>query len=265
MHAAEARLSRFRPDSELCALNADPRAVVPASALLRAAVRAALRAARAQRAGSSIRACSTRSRPPATGVPSPATATRPACPTGRPARRARTPPRAGARCASTTAAGTIVRPPGLRLDLGGSGKGFIADRVAALLPPAAGWVVDAGGDVRLGGTHEVLVAHPLRPDPAARLRLRDTAVATSSVVARAWRDAGRVARPSPARSQRPGRPPGPACSSATAIAPSVLEAETLAKAALLSGPVAGRRLLAARGGLLVLADGAVEPIPGGPA
>ena len=41
----EARLSRFRPSSELCALNADPRADVPASPLLRDAVRAGIRAA----------------------------------------------------------------------------------------------------------------------------------------------------------------------------------------------------------------------------
>ena len=76
---------------------------------------------------------------------------------------------------------------GLRLDLGGSGKGHVADRVAALLAPARSWVVDCGGDVRLGGTHEVHVAHPLGGPPAARLTLADAAVATSSVVRRAWR------------------------------------------------------------------------------
>src|SRR3954464_7000417 len=37
----EARLSRFRDDSALSRLNGDPRQTVPASALLRAAVRAA--------------------------------------------------------------------------------------------------------------------------------------------------------------------------------------------------------------------------------
>jgi FAD:protein FMN transferase len=42
----DARLSRFRPASELCALNADRRPAMPTSALLRAAVRAALWAAR---------------------------------------------------------------------------------------------------------------------------------------------------------------------------------------------------------------------------
>ena len=41
----EARLSRFRPSSELCALNADPHAEVPVSALLRDTVRAGIRAA----------------------------------------------------------------------------------------------------------------------------------------------------------------------------------------------------------------------------
>ncbi|MGZ6515907.1 MAG: hypothetical protein ACXVD8_13445, partial [Actinomycetota bacterium] len=48
---------------------------------------------------------------------------------------------------------------------------------------------------------------------------------------------------------------------ATALAPSALEAEALAKAALLSGPAAGRRLLRARhGGVLVHEDGAVDPV-----
>ena len=41
----DAKLSRFKPDSELCALNADPRERVPASELLRAAVKAGLAAA----------------------------------------------------------------------------------------------------------------------------------------------------------------------------------------------------------------------------
>ena len=43
----EACLSRFRPESELCALNADPRPVVPASPLLRDAVAPAWRPPRA--------------------------------------------------------------------------------------------------------------------------------------------------------------------------------------------------------------------------
>ena len=42
---------------------------------------------------------------------------------------------------------------------------------------------------------------------------------------------------------------------ATALAPTALEAETLAKTALLSGPQTGRRVLERRGGALVLDDG----------
>ena len=41
----DAALSRFKPDSELYALNADPRERVPASELLRTAVKAGLAAA----------------------------------------------------------------------------------------------------------------------------------------------------------------------------------------------------------------------------
>jgi thiamine biosynthesis lipoprotein ApbE len=47
----------------------------------------------------------------------------------------------------------------------------------------------------------------------------------------------------------------------TALAPTAVEAEALAKAALLSGPTDGRRLLSARhGGVLVHDDGDVEPV-----
>src|SRR6188472_2878367 len=45
----DATLSRFKPDSELCALNADERERVPASELLRAAVKAGLGAAEQSR------------------------------------------------------------------------------------------------------------------------------------------------------------------------------------------------------------------------
>ena len=46
VHEFDAALSRFKPESELCALNADPRRRVPASELLRRAVAAGLAAAR---------------------------------------------------------------------------------------------------------------------------------------------------------------------------------------------------------------------------
>jgi thiamine biosynthesis lipoprotein len=156
------------------------------------------------------------------------------------------------------AAGTIARPPGLRLDLGGSGKGHVADRVAALLAPARSWVVDCGGDVRLGGAHDVHVAHPLGGPPAARLRLADMAVATSSVVRRAWRGED-GARRHHLLDPETGRPAWSGVLAATALAPTALEAETLAKVAVLRG----RADALAHGGVLIGADGAATPIPAG--
>jgi thiamine biosynthesis lipoprotein len=155
-------------------------------------------------------------------------------------------------------AGTIARPPGLRLDLGGSGKGHVADLVARELDGLRDWVVDCGGDIRAGGgAREVLVAHPLNAQPAARLQLDGGSIATSSIVARAWcRDDGRRAHhlldPST------GEPVWTGLLSATALAPTTLHAETLAKVALLRGPAGARQVLAERGGLIVHEDGEIE-------
>jgi thiamine biosynthesis lipoprotein len=258
----EACASRFLPDSELCALNADPRRVVPASPLLRDAVRAALWAA--GRSGGLVDPClldaleaagyrRSFARDELTSLCDAKSSHAPARPR---------PDATWRRIRVDDRRGTIERPPGLRLELGGSGKGHAADRAAEMLRSARPWVVDAGGDVRVGGVREVDVAHPLREEPVARLRIADGAVATSSSVRRAWRTAdGRIAHHllDPATGQ-------PACTgliAVTALAPTTLEAETLAKWALLSGPEGARALLAPRGGVAVHADGSVEPI--GPA
>jgi thiamine biosynthesis lipoprotein len=156
-------------------------------------------------------------------------------------------------------AGVIARPSGLRLDLGGSGKGHVADLVARRLDGLQEWVVDCGGDIRLGGTREVEIAHPLTPSPAARLRLSGGAVATSSVVARAWlapdgRRLNHMIDPS-TRS-----PVWTGLLSATALGPTTLHAETLAKVALLRGPEGARDVLAGFGGVIVHGAGDVEAI-----
>jgi thiamine biosynthesis lipoprotein len=262
VRAYDARLSRFRPDSELCALNADPRAAVPASPLLREAVAAALWAAERtdglvdpclldalEDAGYRASLASRGGRPAELPLP-----TGP----GRPAR-----PHPAARWRHVRVAGaTVHRPPGLRLDLGGSGKGHVADRVARLLAGAERWVVDCGGDLRLGGAgvvHDVHVAHPLGGPPAARLRARDAAVAMSSIVARAWaradgRRAHHLLDPST------GEPAWSGLLAVTALAPTTLDAETVAKAALLSGADRARELLAPGGGILFHRDGTPEHV-----
>jgi thiamine biosynthesis lipoprotein len=156
--------------------------------------------------------------------------------------------------------GTIARPPGTRLDLGGSAKGFIADRAAALLAPFGPCAVDCGGDMRVHGRHEVLALHPFGGEPVT-IGLGDGGVATSGVDARLWGGAAHHLI-DPAT----GEPAWTGVISATALAPTAAEAEALAKAALLSGPLAGRALLARHGGgVLVLEDGALTVVGRGAA
>jgi thiamine biosynthesis lipoprotein len=87
----------------------------------------------------------------------------------------------------------------------------------------------------------------------------DGAVATSGLDRRLWqRPDGTYAHhlldPST------GEPAWTGLIAATALAPTALEAEALAKAALLSGPQRARRVLAAGGGILVHDSGDVERI-----
>jgi thiamine biosynthesis lipoprotein len=264
----EATLSRFRPASELCGLNADERERVPASELLRAVVTAGLAAA--ERSGGLVD-------PTLVGEIESAgyTASRvgvPAAPLGdalaeAPARRpARPDPEARwRRFEVDDAAGTISRPPGLRFDSGGAGKGLAADLIADRLRGYSRFVVDCGGDIRIGGRdaaarpYEIYVEHPLTGERAFVLKLGGGAVATSGLNVRVWRGRdGRYAHhlldPST------GEPAWTGLIGATALGGTAVEAETLAKAALLSGPEGGRTVLAEQGGFLVHDSGRVEAV-----
>jgi thiamine biosynthesis lipoprotein len=273
LRAYDARLSRFRPDSELTRLNKDPREVVPASALLRAAVRAALFAAELtdglvdptllddlERAGydaSWDRARRLALPEALAGAPEPR---RPA--TARALARWR-------RVRIDDDAGTIARPPGLRLDTGGSGKGHAADLAAELLEGYENWAVDCGGDVRIGGEaglpRDVQIEDPFTGEILETRAVTRGAVATSGLRSRIWRGPdGRVAHHllDPAT----GRPAFTGLVAATALAPTTVEAEARAKAALLSGPAGAAARLAPHGGLAVAEDGSlVRPPAAGPA
>jgi thiamine biosynthesis lipoprotein len=228
------RLSRFLPDSELSRLNADPRETVPASALLRDAVRAGLWAA--ERSGGLVDPCLLDALCAAGYERSGAVVPRPSGP----ARPAGPDPAARWRRIRVGEDG-IVRPPGLRLDLGGSGKSHVADLVAAHFDGR--FVVDCGGDIRVGGEREVEVEHPLG-GPRTPVRVIDGAIATSSLARRGHH----LIDPAT------GEPAWTGVLSATALAPTVLEAETLAKTALLLGTAD----VLVHGGLIVRAGGRVE-------
>lgn len=263
----ETALSRFKPESELCALNADPRPVVPASALMRAAVRVGVEAA--ERSGGLVDPTLLGEIEAAGYVDSregPSVPLRDALDEAPPRRPAGAGPEsAWPRFEVDEEAGTISRPPGAGFDTGGVGKGLAADLIADRLRGFSRYVVDCGGDVRIGGAgaltapYDVLVEHPLTGERVYALRLGAGGVATSGLNVRIWRgDDGRCRHHllDPAT----GEPAWTGLIGATALGDTAVEAETLAKAALLSGPDRGRDVLAELGGLLVHDDGTVEPV-----
>jgi FAD:protein FMN transferase len=261
----ERRLSRFDPDSDLSRLNADPRTCVPAAPLLRAAVSAALRAARLSgglvdpTVLAAVRGAGYQESRARVQAPSLAAALQ-AAPPRRPAHA--DPPARWRAVTVDAKAGVIRRPPGLELDLGGSAKGWAADVLGARLERHGRFAVDCGGDLRLaarrGSPWEVRVRHPLSGGVAHTLYVRAGGVATSGIDGRLWRAPG-GAFAHHLIDPGTGRPAWTGLLSVTAVASTALEAEALAKAALLSGPVDGRRLLRThRGGVLVHDDGTVD-------
>jgi len=153
--------------------------------------------------------------------------------------------------------GTVTRPPGVRIDAGGIAKGVFADELATLLAGYDAFVVDCGGDMRLGGrlgiTREVHVASPFDDSILHTFALAGGGVASSGIGRRSWLDSG--GRPAhhlldPAS----GRPAFTGIVQVTALAPTATEAESLSKAALLSGPQRAERVLV-HGGAIVLDDG----------
>lgn len=260
------RLSRFRPESELCAFNADRLPEAPASALLRTAVAAGLWAA--QRSGGLVD-------PTLVGAleavgyersqdGNEPVSLREALAAAPPPRPARPDPAARWRLIEVDEQrGAVRRPPGVRFDTGGIGKGLAADAVAYRLRGYTRVVVDCGGDIAVGGVGAQLepfaieVEHPLTGESVHTLHLSGGGVATSGLNVRIWRRPnGKFAHHllDPAT----GEPVWSGLIGATALAPSALEAETLSKLALLTGPDGARRALAEHGGLIVHDDGDVE-------
>lgn len=258
------QLTRFDPASALSRLNAASAPVVVAGPLLRDHVRAALWAANRSHGLvdptllDAIEAAGYRAS--RAGLPAPDVA---AAIAAAPARGKAAPAAHGAWQGITVdaRAGTIARPPGVRIDLGGTAKGHAADRALKLLDGARYAIVDCGGDVAVGGSagrqHAVIVEHPQTGESIATLRVLRGGVATSGMTRRAWlRDGGDWAHhlldPST------GEPCWSGLLAATAVGASALEAEVLAKMAFLRGPEGARRLLRRRGGVIVHEDGDVE-------
>ncbi len=259
-----AQFSRFDPASELCALNADPREAVPVSPMMARFLEAALDAASATGGlldptlVDEINAAGYERHFGGTSLPlrdalRSAPRRRPAAPSARSRwREIRVERRSG----------TVTRPRGVRVDSGGVAKGLFADVLASSLHAHDSFAVDAAGDLRLGGTdarqRDVRVASPLDGSILHTFWLSRGAAATSGITKRSWLD--RDGRPAhhlldPAS----GRPAFTGVLQVTALAPTGVGAEALAKAALLSGHEHALRWLL-HGGLVVYDDGSLDVI-----
>ena len=138
--------------------------------------------------------------------------------------------------------------PGMSVSLDGIAKGYILDRVVEVVSGAgaAGVLVDGGGDISAGEGEvagsgwPVGVEHPREPGSVLGvIEVRNQGVATSGDYMRAYtadRRHHHIVDP------RTGASPGHT-SAATVVAPSAMDADALATAAMVLGPVHGLELL----------------------
>ena len=261
-------LTRFDPTSELSRINADPRLDVEASPLMIRFVEAATGASdmtgglvdptllpELERAGYS-RSMADGDAAGRTRDASTVEAERTGSSTDTPGERWKT-------LSVDPDRGTLSRGPGVRLDAGGIGKGLAADLVAGLMEDSdvEAWSIDCLGDVRIGGTagevRPVTIGSPVPgEDPIEVLDLRKAGVATSGTTKRAWTNTDGTAGHH-LIDPRTGLPAESDLVQVTAIAPTAVEAEARAKAALLSGLAETTRWLP-HGGLAVDLEGRVH-------
>jgi FAD:protein FMN transferase len=269
IHGADLALSRFDPASELRRLDASPLPTVTVSRLLALAVDHARHSA--ERSGGlldpTLVADLERAGYPSDWDPArrrPLAELLAAAPRSAPAHGHRE--AAWRQISVDRETRTISRPPGMRLDLGATAKGLVADLALRMLGAADLAIVDLAGDLAIGGARldreplQILAADPF--DRASlELELRGPGgVATSSIAGRCWVDERGPAHHllDPAT----GLPAFTGLVQVTAAAPTAADAEILAGHALLAGPAAAAELLREFGGVAVHADGTTSILHG---
>jgi thiamine biosynthesis lipoprotein len=261
------RFSRFMPDSELSRLNRDQREIVPVSALM-ARFAQAVREAGSLSGGlvdaTLVREIETAGYDGDLRDSLALASALALAPGRRPASAA--PARRWQQLEVDRAAGTLERPPGLQLDSGGLAKGLFADVLGDALTTHPSFAINCAGDLLVGGVARTMrpirVQSPFDGRTLHTFELARTGVATSGIGRRSWLD--RDGAPAhhlldPAS----GRPAFTGIVQATALAPSALEAEIRAKAAVLSGPHGAPAWLA-HGGVIVFDDGSHRTIAPAP-
>jgi thiamine biosynthesis lipoprotein len=160
----------------------------------------------------------------------------------------------------------VTLPAGVAIDLGGIGKGLAADLLVTELKGAgaAGACVNVGGDLCVWGRAPsdagwvVDVEHL----PDVRIALGGGGIATSSPSKRRWKRNNRVLHH--LIDPRQGRPADAGLAAVTVIAGSAAQAETLTKAAFVSGVGGAAAIIEASRatGVLVTDTGVTLPLPG---
>ncbi len=159
----------------------------------------------------------------------------------------------------------VTRPAGLRLDLGGIGKGWTVDRCADFLHLEGPFLLNAGGDLYAYGSPggasgwEIEIEDALQPENSvATLSLTNSAVATSTIIKRSWLRGGQ--RMHHIIDPRTGRSASTDLMTVSVVAPRVSVAEVYAKSALILGSRSGLTFLNQRGvdGILQAEDGTIH-------
>jgi thiamine biosynthesis lipoprotein len=158
---------------------------------------------------------------------------------------------------------TICVPEGSQLDFGGVAKGWAAHQAMNRLKFDGPALVNAGGDIAISGLNSdgdgwpIGIEDPFHPETNFEiLYLEKGGIATSGRDYRHWMHDGRsqhhIIDPST------GRPAETDLLTATVIAPTVMQAEAIAKAVMISGSQAGLSWLDSNetlAGLLILENG----------
>jgi thiamine biosynthesis lipoprotein ApbE len=176
-----------------------------------------------------------------------------------------------------TASRELLMPAGVVLDLGATAKAWAADRAAVTIAAqlGCGVLVSLGGDVAVAGEPppggwrirvQDVSGRPQDPPPAgpsAIVAITAGGLATSSTSARRWRRGGNVLHH--ILDPRTGLPAEPVWRTVSVAAGSCLDANTASTAAIIKGRAAPAWL--ARAGLparLVAMSGAIQTVGGWP-
>lgn len=213
-----ARLTRFSPDSELSQLNATAGRWCEISDVLEGLLRESLRAYETSRGLVNVAVLPSMlaigyTRPLAEGAP---VAT---LEVAQPAPRLRD--------VLQVRRGEARIEAGAAIDLGGIAKGWMADRLCERLGTNA--LANIGGDLKAAGAGPEGCGWPVA-FAGVTLMLRDQGAATSSTRRRRWSGVHHLIDP------RTGLPAETGLDEVSVVAPSGVDAEVVAKAALLLGP-----------------------------